>query len=230
MTGSRKENRILINFEVIINGFLKATALDISEGGMYIATQGEVIPNSKIDLYFKILDKDFRIQAVIQHCQPGIGMGVRFCTPQPDLISAIRELSRSQDGLTLLKKDEGGHKNVVLLVDDSEQARAMYKNKLQSGGFRVIEGKDGIEAFKLLQEHKPDLVILDLWMGGIDGFKILQLMSSNPSFKKIPVIVLSARAIPSDIDKAISLGAKEFLPKATTTPVKLLEKVRQYLS
>lgn len=226
----RKKERVLINLEVIINGILKATALDISDKGMYIATQAEFLPKSKIELSFKIKDKDFKTQAIIKHCQQGIGIGVEFLSPSPDLIFAIKELFRSEDTFQILKKEQKMVKNTVLLVDDSQQARAIYKNKLQSEGFCVIEGKDGIEAFKLLQEHKPDLLILDLWMGGLDGFKLLQLMKLNPELQKIPVIILSARAIPSDVEKALSLGAKEFLPKATTSPVKLLEKIRQYLS
>jgi len=55
-------------------------------------------------------------------------------------------------------------------------------------------------------------------------------MSMNPELKRIPVIVLSARVIPADIEKVISLGAKDFLPKMTTSPVKLAQKVKEVLS
>lgn len=219
----REKKRVLIQEEVLINDIIKANALDISEKGMYINTQAEFLSGSVLELSLRLKDKDIKMKAIVQHIQPGIGMGVRFINLSPETYSIIRNFVEEAEEVAVKSKER-----VILLVDDSAQSRSIYRNKLTLDGFTVIEASDGIEALKKLQEKKPDLVILDLWMEGIDGFKLLQLMNLNPDLKNIPVIILSARSVPSDIQKALALGAKDFLPKMTTTPVKLSEKVKEY--
>ncbi|MFN3395802.1 MAG: response regulator [Thermodesulfovibrionales bacterium] len=223
MKEQRERKRVLIQESVLINGIIRANALDISEEGMYISTQAEFVTGAVIELAFKLKDKDLKIKGLVQHVQPGIGMGVRFLNLSPETYSVIRGFVNEVAEVAMKPRER-----VILLVDDSAQSRAIYRNKLTLDGFTVIEASDGIEALKSLQENKPDLVILDLWMEGIDGFKLLQLMDLNPELKNIPVIILSARSVPVDIQKAIALGARDFLPKMTTTPVKLSERVKEY--
>lgn len=223
----REKKRVLIQQDVIINGILKASALDISREGMYISTQAELLSGAVLDLSFKINDAPITVKAVVQHAQPGIGIGVKFINLIPEHYTIIRKFVEQVEGITTSARKAG---KTILLVDDSAQSRAIYRNKLNLEGFTVIEAANGVEALKQLQEMIPDLVILDLWMEGIDGFKILQLMQLNPNFKDIPVIVLSARSVPADIQRAISLGAREYLPKMSTSPVKLAEKAKEILS
>jgi len=218
----RGRDRALIQEPVVINNIVKAYALDISEGGMYLHTQAEFIPGATLELSFKLKEKEIRVKAVVRHVQPGIGMGVSFINPSPETLSAIKDFLKGAPDMVKPKE------KVILLVDDSEQTRSIYKNRLMSEGFTVFEASNGVEALKSIQENRPDLVILDLWREGIDGFKFLQLIRLNPELKDIPVIVLSARALPEDIKKALSLGASSFLPKMTTSPVKLAEKVKEY--
>lgn len=223
MKEQREKKRVLIQESVLINGIIRANALDLSEEGMYISTQAEFVTGVVLELSFRLKDKDLKVKAIVQHVQPGIGMGVRFLNLSPEVYSVIKSFVDEASEVALKPKER-----VVLLVDDSAQSRSIYRNKLVLDGFTVIEASDGIEALKCLQERKPDLVILDLWMEGIDGFKLLQLMNLNPDLKGIPVIILSARSVPGDIQKAFALGAKDFLPKMTTTPVKLSERVKEY--
>lgn len=223
MKEQREKKRVLIQESVLINGIIKANALDISEEGMYISTQAEFVSGAVLELSFRLKDKDLRLKALVQHIQPGIGMGVRFLNLSPETYSVIRSFVEEAAEVAMKPRER-----VILLVDDSTQSRAIYRNKLTLDGFTVIEASDGIEALKSLQENKPDLVILDLWMEGIDGFKLLQLMNLNPDLKNIPVLILSARSVPGDIQKALALGAKDFLPKMTTTPLKLSERVKEY--
>ena len=223
MIEQREKKRVLIQETVLINNIIKANALDISEEGMYINTQAEFVSGAVLELSFKLKDKDIKLKARVQHVQPGIGMGVRFINLSPEVYLIIKNFVDEASEIAIKPKER-----IILLVDDSAQSRAIYRNKLTLDSFAVIEASDGIEALKKLQETKPDLIILDLWMEGIDGFKFLQLLNLNPDLKDIPVIILSARSVPEDIQKALSLGAKDFLPKMTTTPVKLSEKVKEY--
>ncbi|GAB4417779.1 MAG: hypothetical protein OHK0032_13820 [Thermodesulfovibrionales bacterium] len=222
---ARDKKRVLIQKDVIINDAVRAYALDISEDGMYINTQAEFLKGALLDINFEINNQPVKVKALVQHSEPGIGIGARFINLSPENFTLIKKFVEQAEDVSKL---EVGRK--ILLVDDSAQSRAIYRNKLNMEGFTVIEASNGVEALKYLQEAKPDLVILDLWMEGIDGFKILQLMQLNPALKGIPVVVLSARSVPADIQRAIALGAKDYLPKMTTTPLKLSERVKEIFS
>lgn len=223
----RGKKSALLQQEVIINGILKAQALDISEEGMYISTQAELLSGAVLDLGFRIGDLPIAVKGVVQHAQAGLGIGVKFINLAPEHYTVIKKFVEHSEEVAAGPRKAG---KKILLVDDSAQSRSIYRNKLGLEGFAVTEAANGVEALKQLSEMAPDLVILDLWMEGIDGFKILQLMQLNPNLKDIPVIVLSARTVPADIQKAISLGAREYLPKMSTSPLKLTEKVKEILS
>ena len=81
-----------------------------------------------------------------------------------------------------------------------------------------------------MKKEQIDLVVLDLYMDKLDGFRVLSIMRQNQEWKSIPVLVLSARSALAEVDKAVAAGATEFLVKMTTTPAKLSKRVRYYLS
>lgn len=224
----REKERVLIQKDVVINSVIKACALDISEGGMYIHTQAEFIEGSSLELDFDIDGTSVHMKAVIQNTQPGIGIGVRFVNATPEIVTQIRRFVQ-QAPVVPAREEKSPGKN-ILLVDDSAKSRLMYRSKLNLEGYTVTEASNGVEALKYLHEIKPDLVVLDLWMEGIDGFKVMQLMKLNSKLRDIPVIVLSARSVPADIQRAIDLGARDYMPKMTTTPIKLAEKVKEIFS
>lgn len=224
----REKERVLIQKDVVINGAIKACALDISEGGMYIHTQAEFIEGSSLELDFDIDGTSVHIKAAIQNTQPGIGIGVRFVNATPEIVAQIRRFIQ-QSPIVQAREEKSSGKN-ILLVDDSAKSRLMYRSKLNLEGYTVTEASNGVEALKYLHEIKPDLVVLDLWMEGIDGFKVMQLMKLNSKLKDIPIVVLSARSVPADIQRAIDLGARDYMPKMTTTPIKLAEKVKEIFS
>lgn len=211
------------NKEIIINNAVKGHILDISEAGAYIHTQADFIQGAILDLGFAINDKQIKVKGIIQHIKPGVGIEILFLNLLPDDLACIKNFLSARSSLS--KKESPVKK--LLLVDDSAQQRSAYRNKLVEEGFTVTEAQSGTEAFMRLQELKFDLVILDLWIEGIDGFKILHIMKVNPVLKEIPVIILSARSTPDDIKKAMALGATDYLVKMTTTPAKLAGKVKE---
>lgn len=226
MQGSenRTNPRTPLQKEVVINDKIHAYALDVSEGGMYISTPEAFSPGARLDVSFEFEGSFVKMGVVVQHVQPGIGMGVKFTDASPALNMLIKKFINHAKGLYSMDS-----KKKVLIADSSMQSRTMYKNKLNMDGFTILEAADGLEALRIMQESRPDLVILDLMLKGLHGFKILQMMQLNPLLKDVPVIVLSALNIEGEIKKAITFGAKEFLPKMMTTPVKLAEKVKEIL-
>lgn len=119
--------------------------------------------------------------------------------------------------------------NKILVVDDEKLFQNIYKSKLLSEGYQVKTAGNGTEAIKILSEETLDLVLLDLNMPVMDGFKVLQAIKSNPKLSSICVIVFSSRGQPEEIEKAVNLGANGYLVKATTTPNEVVEKVREIL-
>lgn len=218
----RKEERILVQKDVLINNSLKAQAFDISEGGTYIHTQAEFKIGDMLDLSFDVDDAPVRMKARVQHIQLGVGIGVKFIGLSVEDSMRIKRLLQS---LLHAPAAEVTGKKKVLFIDSDVRTKSVYKTRLLRDGFFVIDASNNVEAIKLLRDSKPDIVIIDLWTKGIDGYDILQLMQMNPDMKKIPVLVLSARNVPADVEKAAQLGARDFLLKMTTTPIRLSEKI-----
>ncbi len=218
----RRKSRISLSKDVIINDIIKGCILDISEGGMYIYTQAEFILKAVLNLNFSIDDMPVKAKGFVQHIQPGVGIGIKFINLPQNISSQIKKFLDCQPDIVV---DYTGKKK-ILLVGDNDQSISIYKNKLLCEGFTVTEASSGIEAVKKLHESFFDLVILDLWMEGIDGFKVLQIMQNDPVLKSVPVIIFSARSTHEDLEKAFAFGAKECLVKMTTSPLKLVEKVK----
>jgi CheY-like chemotaxis protein len=120
-------------------------------------------------------------------------------------------------------------KGKILLVDDTEFYQNMYKTKLLTEGYLVTTANNGLEAIKAITSDRPDMILLDLMMPLMDGFKVLQTIKADPNLKEIPVVVFSAKGNTDEIGKAIAAGATDFLVKATTTPNKVVEKINQIM-
>lgn len=118
----------------------------------------------------------------------------------------------------------------ILLIDDTKMIQQIYKNKLMLEGFYVRTADNGMEAIKILSEERPDLVLLDLTMPVMDGYKVLQVIKTNLKLSSIPVIIFSGKGQPEEIEKALSLGADGYLVKATTKPQDVVAHVKEMLN
>ena len=117
----------------------------------------------------------------------------------------------------------------ILLIEDSDFVQRTFITILSSNGYEVSVANNGSEGIRQALAQPPDLILLDLMMPVLDGFKVLATLKQNPTCAEIPVVVLSAKGASEEIQKAISLGAKDYLVKSTTPPKKVLEKVKQFL-
>ena len=99
----------------------------------------------------------------------------------------------------------------ILVVDDEPDILLMLRMALEDEGYDVVLAADGEMAMSRIEEHSPDLVVLDLMMPVLDGYGVLGRLQSQGS--TLPVVVLSARSDQSDIDRALALGAAEFMSK-----------------
>ncbi len=117
----------------------------------------------------------------------------------------------------------------ILVVEDDKFLRELMSQKLIKENYNVSEAVDGEEGLKKVKEEKPDLVLLDLILPGIDGFEVLARMREEQQVAKIPVIILSNLGQKEDIEKGLSLGAVDYLVKAHFTPGEIIGKIKRVL-
>ena len=104
-------------------------------------------------------------------------------------------------------------KPVVVVAEDEPQIANLVRYKLEKSGYEVLWGKDGQRAWELIQESKPDLVILDVMMPIMDGFEVLRAMHDRPETREIPAIMVTARGMEEDILKGFEEGAVDYMVK-----------------
>ncbi|MEK7566545.1 MAG: response regulator [Patescibacteria group bacterium] len=117
----------------------------------------------------------------------------------------------------------------VLIIEDDKFLRDLLSLKLKKEGFKVDEAIDGEEGLAKVRSVKPSIIILDLIIPGKDGFALLQDLKKDPNTEAIPVIVLSNLGQREDIERAKSLGAKDYMIKAQLTPIEVVERIKSVL-
>jgi DNA-binding response OmpR family regulator len=117
----------------------------------------------------------------------------------------------------------------ILVVEDDRFLRELLVAKLKKEGYTALEAFNGEEGLASITKDSPHLVLLDLVLPGTDGFGVLEAMKQNASISTVPVIVLSNLGSREDMDRAMGLGAKEFMIKAHHTPQEIVEKIRKIL-
>ena len=101
----------------------------------------------------------------------------------------------------------------VLVVEDAPAVRELLNTRLSLAGYRTQQVSTGWAALQVMQDFRPDAVILDINMPGLDGFGVLETKRGRGAIRDIPVMVLSARHAADDIRRALALGAKDYLSK-----------------
>jgi DNA-binding response OmpR family regulator len=117
----------------------------------------------------------------------------------------------------------------ILVVEDDKFLRELISRKLREEGFKVLEATDGEQGIKKIKEEKPDLVLLDLILPGIDGFEVLSKTKEDPDLAAIPIIILSNLGQKEEIEKGFKLGAVDYLVKAHFTPQEIIDKIKNIL-
>lgn len=120
-------------------------------------------------------------------------------------------------------------KQTILVVDDEPGIRLYLKRLLGNAGFAVETAADGDEALAAIQASPPDLVILDVMVGGRDGYEICEAVKRSPASAAIKVVMLSAKSRAIEIEKGMAMGADAYLTKPFSMD-ELRDTVRRLLS
>ncbi len=116
----------------------------------------------------------------------------------------------------------------IIIVEDEKPIASALKLKLENSGFDVTIAHDGIEGLKMMEEEEFSLVLLDLVMPKMDGFKFLEELKEKGT--KIPVMVLTNLTQGEDEERVKKMGAQKFFTKSKTTIKKIVEEVEDFLS
>jgi CheY-like chemotaxis protein len=118
----------------------------------------------------------------------------------------------------------------VLYAEDDDVIAQMYRIKLEQDGWQVERARDGREVLRLANSLRPDLILLDLRLAGMDGMTVLKGLLADELTRRIPVIVFSnSSRDDSEAREALRLGARAFLVKANTEPSKLAGLLAAYV-
>ena len=117
----------------------------------------------------------------------------------------------------------------ILLVEDNEMNRDMLTRRLQRNGFTVCCAPDGPAGVAMAAQEKPDLILMDVALGEMDGWEATQLIKAQSSTAGIPIIALTAHALASDREKSVQVGCSDFDTKPIDLP-RLLDKINACLS
>jgi DNA-binding response OmpR family regulator len=114
---------------------------------------------------------------------------------------------------------------LVLTIDDHAEIRQLIRMTLEFEDFDVIEAPNGIQGLELARLRKPDLILLDVMMPGMDGYSVSTAIGADAELRGIPVIMLSALEGERDISAAFNAGARAYLPKPFS-PAELIDLVK----
>ena len=112
----------------------------------------------------------------------------------------------------------------ILLVEDNEMNRDMLGRRLQRHGFELCFAVDAPSGIAMASTEQPDLILMDIALGEMDGWEATRRIKSNPATAEIPVIALTAHALASDRDKSVEVGCADFDTKPVDMP-RLLAKI-----
>lgn len=117
----------------------------------------------------------------------------------------------------------------ILLVEDNEMNRDMLTRRLVRQGFEMVCAIDGPAGVEKSTSEMPDLILMDIALGEMDGWEATQLIKANPATHHIPIIALTAHALESDRRKSVEVGCSEFDTKPVDLP-RLLGKIKGVLA
>jgi two-component system, cell cycle response regulator DivK len=117
----------------------------------------------------------------------------------------------------------------ILVVEDHEDNRQILRDLLTSANFEVIEAVDGEAGLAAAATHRPDLILIDIQLPGIDGYEASRRLKADTRLHAIPIIAVTSYALAGEADTARAAGCDAYIPKPYS-PRQLLAKVREYLS
>jgi CheY-like chemotaxis protein len=115
--------------------------------------------------------------------------------------------TRAAGAVTTQKKDQ------VLLIDDNPDLLHVVSRQLEAGDWEVVAASSAREALEKLKQAMPRVILLDMYMPGIDGFQLARFLKNDPDHHHIPIVAITASGLPSERERCMRAGCDDWLPK-----------------
>jgi len=115
--------------------------------------------------------------------------------------------------VTETSRDRSDRRTFALVVDDSITVRRVTQRLLERNGMRVMTAKDGVDALSILEEHLPDVILLDIEMPRMDGYEVAAHVRGDERLKNVPIVMITSRVGEKHRARAIELGVNDYLGK-----------------
>ena len=116
----------------------------------------------------------------------------------------------------------------ILVIEDQEDNRQIVRDLMTASGYELIEATTGEEGLEAASRERPDLILMDIQLPGIDGYEVTRRIKADPKLRKIPIIAVTSYALSGDDKKAFAAGCDGYVTKPYS-PRLLLAKIREYL-
>jgi len=116
----------------------------------------------------------------------------------------------------------------ILVVEDQEDNRKIVRDLVTASGYEVVEATTGEEGLEGAARERPDLILMDIQLPGIDGYEVTRRIKANPDLRQIPIIAVTSFALSGDDKKAFAAGCDGYVTKPFS-PRLLLAKIKEYL-
>jgi two-component system cell cycle response regulator DivK len=116
----------------------------------------------------------------------------------------------------------------ILLIEDQEDNRRIVRDLLTSVGYELIEAVTGEDGVALAEQHRPDLILMDVLLPGLNGYDATRLIKAKPGLRQIPIIAVTSYALSGDDVRAMEAGCDAYISKPFS-PRELLAKIREFL-
>jgi two-component system, cell cycle response regulator DivK len=116
----------------------------------------------------------------------------------------------------------------ILVIEDTEDNRQIIRDLLTSVGYELIEAVDGVEGVQMARSHRPDLILMDIQLPGIDGYEATRQIRAIHEIARVPIIAVTSYALSGDEAKSREAGCDGYVAKPFS-PRQLLAKIREFL-
>ena len=156
--------------------------------------------------------------------------GSRFTVTLPwePALATDAELRMKSTGKFRAIRLEAKDRPLILLIEDTKDATVMVTDYLQMSGYQVLSARDALTGLDLAKRTRPDLILMDIHLPGVDGLEATRRLREDAEFRTLPIIALTALAMPGDRERCLAAGATDYLTKPISLK-KLAALIEEYL-
>ncbi len=160
--------------------------------------------------------------------EPGKGSRFQITLPWEPALSKDAEWRLKSTGKFRAVRPDTKDRPLILLIEDARDAIVMLSDYLENAGYRVLAARDGVAGLEQARRTLPSLILMDIQMPHMDGLETTRRLRADPSFRNVPIIALTALAMPGDRERCLAAGATDYITKPVSLK-KLAEMIERYL-